>query len=133
MSELSAKDIQHFDRRLRQRREELRERIHDTLAHSGRHDFTELAGRVRDVGEDSVVELIASTDLTILDREVNELRDVEAALARIQDGTYGKCEECGGEISRERLEAYPTATRCMECQQRREIARAGGRDQTPSL
>lgn len=133
MSELTAKDIERFDRRLRQRREELRSRIHDTLAQSGRHDFTELAGRVRDVGEDSVAELLASTDLTILDREVNELRDVEDALARIQDGTYGECEECGSEISRERLDAYPTATRCIECQQRHEIDYAGGRDQTPSL
>lgn len=133
MTELKAKDIRRFDRRLRARREELLRSIHDTLVQSNRHDFTELAGRVRDVGEDSVAELLTSTDLTMLDREVNELRDVEAALGRIQDGTYGQCQACGGEITRERLEAYPTATRCIECQQRLEIERAGGRDQTPSL
>lgn len=133
MPELTAKDRAHFEQRLRARREELRASIHDTLVQTGRHDFTELAGRVRDVGEESVAELLASTHLALLDRDVNELRDVEAALARIRDGTYGRCEECGGPISRERLEAYPTATRCVECQQLHEIARAGGRDQTPSL
>ena len=133
MAKLTAKDIERLERRLRGRREELRARIHDALLESNRNDFTELAGRVRDVGEESVAELVASTNLTILDREVNELRDVEAALGRIAEGTYGRCEVCGGEIDRERLEAYPTATRCFEDQQRYEIERAGGRDQTPSL
>lgn len=133
MSELTAKDIQRFERRLRQRRQELLDRIHDALAETNRNDFTALAGRVRDVGEESVAELLASTNLTILDREVNELRDVEAALARIADGTYGRCVECGREIERERLEAYPTAIRCIEDQERYETRRAGGRDPTPSL
>lgn len=133
MSKLSPRDIQRFERRLRGRRQELLDRTHEALVETNRNDFSALAGRVRDVGEESVAELLASTNLTMLDREVNELRDVEAALARIADGTYGRCEECGGEIDRERLDAYPTATRCIECERRREINRAGGRDQTPSL
>lgn len=43
-------------------------------------------------------------------------RDVVKALARIEDGTYGKCERCGKEIPVERLEARPTASLCVDCQ-----------------
>ena len=44
-------------------------------------------------------------------------RDVAAALERLADGTYGKCENCGKDIPIERLEAIPTATLCLECKQ----------------
>ena len=43
------------------------------------------------------------------------LREVEAALARVDDGSYGRCELCGGQISDARLEAMPAARRCIEC------------------
>ncbi len=45
-----------------------------------------------------------------------ELLDVEDALRRIDDGTYGKCAECGREIAPERLEAMPAARLCIDCQ-----------------
>ena len=133
MARLTAREIRRFEQRLRTRRRELLDAIDARISETERNDFTELLGRVRDSGEESVAEFFASANLTMLDREVHELRDVEAAHARIADGTYGKCEECGGDIDKARLEAYPTATRCVECERRREIARAGGRDITPSL
>lgn len=43
------------------------------------------------------------------------LDDVEQALRRVEDGTYGLCERCGKPISEARLEAMPTARRCLEC------------------
>ncbi|MDQ1394955.1 MAG: DnaK suppressor protein [Acidimicrobiaceae bacterium] len=43
------------------------------------------------------------------------LEDVEHALAKFDDGTYGRCEDCGGEISEARLEAMPAARVCMNC------------------
>ena len=45
----------------------------------------------------------------------DSLEDVEAALRRVADGTYGSCERCGKPISEARLEAMPTARRCLEC------------------
>ena len=42
------------------------------------------------------------------------LRDVDAALAKLDDGTYGKCEECGEEIAEARLEAMPSARYCIK-------------------
>jgi len=45
-----------------------------------------------------------------------ELRDVDDALARIADGTYGRCVDCGATIATERLDVLPAAARCIACQ-----------------
>lgn len=50
------------------------------------------------------------------------LTQVEGALRRIKSGTYGICEQCGGEIDRARLEALPRCALCMTCKSRREKA-----------
>jgi len=51
----------------------------------------------------------------LLDEATNELQAVEAALARIEDGTYGICANCGKEISAERFEVVPEAVVCAKC------------------
>jgi RNA polymerase-binding transcription factor DksA len=45
----------------------------------------------------------------------HELVEIDAALARIEDGTYGTCEICGGAIGRDRLRALPEVRRCVSC------------------
>jgi DnaK suppressor protein len=50
----------------------------------------------------------------------SNLRDVERALQKIDAGTYGRCERCGGPIAVERLEALPWAVLCIDCKQRGE-------------
>ncbi len=47
---------------------------------------------------------------------VARLAEIDAAAARLRSGQYGRCERCGGSIGRERLEALPTAARCVKCQ-----------------
>jgi DnaK suppressor protein len=133
MSIVNPVETAKFEQRLRRRQEELIREIDEAIADKGRGDLTEIVGRVRDPGEDSVADLVVTTNLAMLDRDVNELREVEAALRRIREGTYGQCEDCGDEIGRERLEVYPTAKRCIDCQQRYEGRLAGGRDPSPSL
>lgn len=54
------------------------------------------------------------------DSERRELDDIEIALAKIGDGTYGGCEGCGKSIGPERLEAMPTARLCKKCKQQEE-------------
>lgn len=133
MASLTEPDVQRFQQLLAKRREELRWLVHDALIESKRNDYIELAGAVHDAGEEAVANLLSEMDLSQLGREVEELGDVEAALERIRDGTFGKCADCGDAIDRERLAAYPTAKRCIACQTRRETAKRGGRDATPSL
>ena len=48
--------------------------------------------------------------------ETNELHRIDTALGKIQDGSYGICEDCGKRIPKARLEALPHATRCLSCQ-----------------
>ena len=65
---------------------------------------------------DALADAAAKMDLGKVIRENRELRDIEFALARIRDGSYGICVDCGGEISRARLKVDPTAKRCLSCQ-----------------
>ncbi len=53
--------------------------------------------------------------LDLLGNEKEVLVQIEAALKRIEDGSYGKCEECGKEIPRARLDAVPYASLCVRC------------------
>ncbi|RKY60279.1 MAG: RNA polymerase-binding protein DksA [Candidatus Latescibacterota bacterium] len=54
---------------------------------------------------------------SFIDRHTEGLEAVNQALERIKEGTYGICVRCGKEISEERLEAIPTASLCLSCQQ----------------
>jgi DnaK suppressor protein len=76
-----------------------------------------------EVDESSLDNHLAETASVTIDREIdysleeNETRvlaAIDAALARIDDGSFGRCERCGGQIEEERLEAIPYATLCIE-------------------
>jgi RNA polymerase-binding protein DksA len=59
-------------------------------------------------------------DYTLEESAEAVLGAIDAALARIDAGTYGKCQGCGGDIAPERLEAIPWTTRCIDCKRREE-------------
>ncbi len=54
-------------------------------------------------------------DHTLEEHDERVLEAIDAALGRTEDGTYGKCVNCGAQIPEERLEAMPWATLCIEC------------------
>jgi len=58
--------------------------------------------------------------LSLLGSDKRALDQIEAAIGRIEDGGYGRCEECGGKIPRSRLDAIPYAARCVGCASQRE-------------
>lgn len=66
-------------------------------------------------------------DISILEQVEAELRDVEAALRHLDDGVYGRCEACGGDIGDERLEAMPAARFCVAHQRQAEHQRQADR------
>ncbi|MDD5334291.1 MAG: TraR/DksA family transcriptional regulator [Rhodoferax sp.] len=68
--------------------------------------------------EDSEAQVNSARDLEFAmdERETTELRLLDAALERIQAGTYGQCVDCGAEIPAARLHAAPEAPRCIACQ-----------------
>ena len=59
-------------------------------------------------------------ELTVVNNERDMLAQIDRALARIDDGTYGVCESCGEPIGKMRVMAFPRATLCMSCKQREE-------------
>jgi len=64
-------------------------------------------------------------ELAIRGRERETIQDIENAIARIDSGEFGTCEECGGAITIGRLLAKPTTTYCRTCQEKRERAFRG--------
>lgn len=126
---LNRDQINAFRETLKLRFRELREEIRQALLQSDEQSYIELAGRVHDMEEASVADLLVDVSLADIDRHVEEIRDIDAALGRIATGTYGVCSDCGEGIEVARLEAYPTAKRCRPCQviqESRQTAPRGG-------
>ena len=66
--------------------------------------------------EDQAIERENQEALEVIGKtETSEIRQIEVALKRISEGTYGTCAKCGGSIDPRRLKAIPTAARCISC------------------
>jgi DnaK suppressor protein len=114
-------DYPLFDQRLRGRLRALRAKIREALLRSDTETYGELAGRVHDAEEESLADLLTDVNLAEIAREVQEVRDIDVAMRRIADHTYGSCIDCGEAIDPARLQAYPTAKRCLTCEREHEL------------
>lgn len=119
-TQLSDSQVARLQKQLRERFETLRQTIRQELLAAKDERYTELAGRVHDSGDESVADLLADVSLAVIDRHVREIQDIERALLRLADGSYGICIDCESDIGYGRLHAYPTAKRCRDCQIRYE-------------
>jgi len=72
------------------------------------------------LAETATATLGREIDYTLGDNAQQVLTEIDAALQRIDDGTYGTCVNCGRQIPRERLEASPWASLCIDCKRRAE-------------
>ncbi|HMA87940.1 MAG TPA: TraR/DksA family transcriptional regulator [Burkholderiales bacterium] len=115
--ELTEKQKQEFRKLVRTRREQLVSELREDVARSRDESFAGVAGPVTDLGDEALADLLADLDNAEVSRDLREIRALDAALARLDDGSYGDCVDCGGEIGLERLRAYPTAERCIRCQE----------------
>jgi len=116
------KEIVFLRKQLRDRAAVLREEIRTGLIKYDEDQYRAIADRVGDLEERSVADLLTDIDLSEIDRDVIELKDIENALTRIAEGRYGVCIDCEEPISFERLEKLPSAARCHNCQERFEHA-----------
>ncbi len=105
---LTAKQVGELKSILEARHRTLREEIREELLASDEEHFIDLAGQVHDLEEESVADLLVDLGLAIIDMHINEIRDIEAALRRINVGAFGICIECDDEMELARLLAYPT-------------------------
>jgi RNA polymerase-binding protein DksA len=72
------------------------------------------------LAETATATLGREIDYTLGENSEEVLAQIDAALERIENGTYGTCASCGREIAPERLEAYPWASLCIDCKRRAE-------------
>src|SRR6187431_3776428 len=97
--------------------------------------MTSVQGKIRDVraegskdrevldqGESSEVDIQEDIEFALIQMKSETLNKIDAALRRLEDGSYGDCFECGEEIAEARLRALPFAVRCKDCEEARETA-----------
>lgn len=100
--------------------QQLRDEIREELLAADAHRYEEMADRVRDPGDAAVTDVLADLEYAEIDRHIRALQANESALRRLSEGSYGLCVDCGEAIAVERLRAYPSAARCLDCQSARE-------------
>lgn len=131
MPNLKDKQLETLKSKLLERQRILTEEIRgkrERTAVEGNEDAMAVVG---DAGDESVMRELTDLALQEAGRDMEELQDIDAALHRMDDGTYGDCDECGGEIDYRRLEVQPTAFRCIACQAQHEKTYA--HKNTPSM
>jgi DnaK suppressor protein len=112
---LSKKNKEYFRKWLTQRLDQSLAKAHDTLT-----DISDLRDKLADEMEEASLSSDRGFALRIRDRETKLIGKIRDALERLQEGTFGICEECGEEIPLKRLMARPVTTLCIECKEEQE-------------
>ncbi len=112
---MSDNQLEHFRKILTAWKQELMDEVDRTV-----HHMQDEAANFPDPNDRATQESEFGLELRTRDRERKLLRKIDSALNRIEDGSYGYCDETGEEIGLKRLEARPVATLCIEAQERRE-------------
>lgn len=129
--EMQSRDKGRREERLRTflliKREEVEGRIKKELGKKMVEDLESLLGSASELGDLSNLDLERDVDYELLTMYTENMKDIDEALDRVEEGTYGVCEECGDEIGEKRLQAVPFAIYCLECQREKEKLKETGR------
>jgi len=112
--------------RFRRRLQDERGRVASAIANLRHENSGSMADEVDEppggnhMADSASVTVDREMDYSLEENETRVLEAIDAALARIESGTYGRCERCGKEIEEERLEAIPWATLCIDDKRRDE-------------
>lgn len=85
-----------------------------------REDFNVSGDDRMDEVDQASTDVLMSMGMRLRNRETLYVKKIDEALRRIEDGTFGECDECGEDIELRRLEARPTATLCVSCKEEQE-------------
>lgn len=119
---LTAAQRRALEGKLVARRTALRGEISAKLNTQDDPSLMGLRNRMEDTDDWAVADLETAMDVAEVSRDAAELHEVDTALARLKEGSYGTCLECGAAIPFARLDAYPMAARCIACQEHLETA-----------
>jgi DnaK suppressor protein len=120
MNGLSVAELAALQQALKTRERSLGEEMHQEFAKrtGGGDDATVQYQDTAD--DDAIVDQLNDSAVRSMTDHAQSLIDVEASLKAIDQGEYGLCRDCQQQIGFKRLTAYPTATRCVPCQERHE-------------
>jgi len=106
---------------LESRRRELMAEVRSKMKHV-RDENSEESQGVLDAAESTEADIQDDIEFALIQMKSETLHKINEALARLDEGTFGFCFECGDEISERRLRALPFAVRCKDCEEARELA-----------
>ncbi len=112
---MKQEDLNYFRMRLNKRLQELLGYACDTVS-----EMTGQSQNFPDPSDRATLESNRNFELRIRDREHKLIGKVRKAIHRINEGTFGICDKCGGEISKDRLNVRPVTTQCIECKTKEE-------------
>ena len=108
-------------RMLMGKRQELMQEIAGNLGQSFTEDQRRRLESAMDVGDQSLMDLDRELGISLMEMRNKRRQLIDDALGRLEDGTYGLCEECSVEINEKRLTAVPFAKLCVACQSKQEL------------
>ncbi len=103
------------------RRNEVLKEIEELISHRLSDDTHNRVDSVPDVGDLALLDSERGRDISILEMRNKMRQNIDEALIRLDEGSYGACADCGVEISEKRLKAVPFARRCVACQAKEEL------------
>ena len=104
--------------------------LHKEIISTLGSDYRGAFDRAMDIGDVSIIDLLQSIDASLINIQHEDLIKMDTAERKLNEGTYGICEECGKDISEGRLEALPYAIRCLECEEKFESSEIKGHGPT---
>lgn len=113
---LTTQQIEELRRTIETRHTALAAEVHNDVARARDESYGEIAGPVTDPADQAAAYLLSDVDQAEVTRDLVELRELEAAQARLAEGSFGDCVDCGQDIAFARLRVNPGVIRCIGCQ-----------------
>ncbi|MDD5477122.1 MAG: TraR/DksA family transcriptional regulator [Candidatus Omnitrophica bacterium] len=124
MKKFLKKDLKEFKKIVLKKKEEIFEDLKhisdDTLRKSQKEASGDISGYTYHMADVATDNYDREFSLGLASNERKVLYELDDALKRIEDGSFGICDDCKGQITKIRLKAVPSARLCIKCQQKRE-------------
>lgn len=103
------------------RRQEVMKEIDELLGNRMSDEYQRRVDSAPDVGDQALLDTERVRDISILEMRNRMREQIDEALVKLEEGTYGRCADCKVEISEKRLRTVPFARRCVACQSKQEL------------
>ncbi len=120
--EMDQSRYEDLKRMLDERKREILAEVHEKIRDVRSENSFGKMNEVLDSGESSEADIQEDIEFALIQMKAETLSKINEALARLEEGAYGYCFECGQEIAQQRLRALPFAVRCKDCEEAREMA-----------